>query len=298
MDAMLQWGVDFVRSVQVIRFPLLDTIITIITHLGSELAYILILSFIFWCIDEKRAFKLAFLVLFSAWINSSIKELFKQPRPYDLDPSVGIVREHSYGLPSGHSQHSLVFWGVLGSWLKKPAGLIVAISIPLLIAFSRIYLGVHFPTDVLGGWLIGGLLLSGWFILSDRLELFIKTLNVRIQILAIVALVFIMNALHPQDISMGALLFGISMGYILMRSKFSFNAACAAKGSDKPSIFIKLLRVLIGLTLLLGVFFSLKLISPEKGSEWYDLFRFIRYALTGFQVSAVAPFLFKKLSLA
>ena len=62
------------------------------------------------------------------------------------------AEESSFGLPSGHAQNAVVVWGMLALWIRKTWAWIAGVIIILLIGLSRIYLGVHFPTDVLGGW--------------------------------------------------------------------------------------------------------------------------------------------------
>lgn len=78
-------------------------------------------------------------------------------------------REVGYGLPSGHAQHTLVEWGVIAAWVHRRWFSVLAVALVASIGFSRIWLGVHFPTDVLGGWLLGAVLLWIYLRYGERI---------------------------------------------------------------------------------------------------------------------------------
>ena len=108
----------------------------------------------------RRAGMLA-VVMVGTWVlNDSLKEAFQRARP---DPFFGILPPHNYSLPSGHSLFSFCFFGFLGaifipqlkSRLQRLAAWTLVAIIIVLVGFSRVYLGVHYPTDVVGGWLVG-----------------------------------------------------------------------------------------------------------------------------------------------
>lgn len=297
MENIYQWGLDLIRVIQNIESPALTVIMKIITSLGAEFAYLALLPLIFWCINEKRGIRLGTAVLLSAWLNSAVKNVLKQPRPYQLDPSVGRAVENSYGIPSGHAQGSLTFWGIVGGWIRQPAGLILAIVLPLLIGFSRLYLGVHFPTDVLAGWFLALIVLGVYYFGTPSIETLFKSLNIRFRILIVALIAYVMNGLNPQDISMGGAFFGMAVGYIIMTEWFAFSARRNAQGKQ-PSFLELVLRYLIGMVGAVLIYVGLKALFPGENSPWYALGRFTRYALLGAWVSAGAPWVFLQLKLA
>jgi len=296
MEKTLIWGIELIKTIQTIESPTLTAIMKIITSLGSEFAYLAIIPLVYWCVDERKGVRLGVTLLLSAWLNSFLKAVWRQPRPYDMDPSVGRALENSPGLPSGHAQGSMTFWGLVGSWMKAPFGLTLAIALPLLIGFTRIYLGVHFPTDVLVGWLLGGGVLVVYFLFGDRLGRILSASNIRVQLLIIVAVAFLMNALHPEDTSLGGVFFGLGAGYLLMQAKFPFSARLGADGQTAKAASL-VIRYLLGLAVSAALYLGLKKVFPSETSSSYALFRFLRYGLVGAWVSAGAPWVFLRLKL-
>ena len=119
VPGILQWGIELIRVIQRIENPGLTGIIKFITAFGTEAFYVPAILFVFWWIDEKQGLRFGILIIISAWINSFVKDLFKQPRPYNFDPSLGLAYEPTYGAPSGHAQNSLIFWVPLAAWLSR-----------------------------------------------------------------------------------------------------------------------------------------------------------------------------------
>lgn len=297
----LAWGLDVVRLFQTVESEPLTFVMKAVTFLGSEYAYLALLPLLYWCVDERQAFRLAVVFFLSAWLNGVLKDLWRQPRPYDLDPAVGMAHETSYGFPSGHAQGTASFWGVFGSLLRGPIGpaaaVAVAVAVPLVVGLSRIYLGVHFPTDVAAGWVIGAGIVGLYYAAAGRVERFFAARNIRVKILALTALVFILNAILPRDVSYGGSLFGMGAGYLMMTARFPFSAAKAADGSPATG-GLRLLRFAIGFVGVAVIYFGLKVAFPGSAAPYYALFRFLRYGLIGFWTAALAPALFLRLKLA
>lgn len=296
MNVFLDLGLEMVRSIQTIANPALTALMKAVTFLGAEYAYLAMIPFVYWCVDEKKGIRLGVAVLLSAWLNVFLKDIWKQPRPYDLDVSVGLARETSYGLPSGHAQGSTVFWGIVGSWLRAPFGLLAAVLIPLVVSFTRLYLGVHFPTDILAGWALGALVLGAYFALGPLIEALLSRAVRQVRLLLLAAIVFVMNGLYPADVGIGGVFFGAGVGFLLMTERFPFSADRAADGT-RAAIPVRAARFGIGLLGAVVLYFGLKALFPGAGSPSYSLFRFARYGAVGFWVAAGAPWLFLRLRL-
>ena len=335
LTGMHRLGIELIKLIQKIENPALTAVVKFITALGTESLYVPLILFIFWWIDEKQGLRLGILIIVSAWINSFVKDLWKQPRPYNLEPSVGFAYEPSYGAPSGHAQMSLTFWIPMAAWLsriwagrklttrtgaaKTQAGemqdrgkqLIWAavVLFVLLIAFTRLYLGVHFPTDLFAGWILAGIILVVFFIPGPRLEKLFVSAGVRSQNICAAAIALVMSGLYPRDRSLPALFLGFCIGYTLMKKYFPFSPRGEIKGK-KPGLHIMALRCLIGFAGMVIVYMGLRLIFPGEGSlfrsfpiwghasPFYELGRFVRYGLVGLWASAGAPWTFQQMGLA
>jgi membrane-associated phospholipid phosphatase len=290
MDAMLSWGLDIVRSVQVIASPVMTALMKAVSTLGTEWFYMAALSLVYWCVDRRRGARIAVVFLFSNFLNLWAKTIFAQPRPYQLDPKVGMAEEVTYGLPSNHAQGATVFWGTAARLFRKPWGLVLAIILPLIIGFSRVYLGVHFPTDVFAGWLLGAAIVAVDAFLGDRISAFIGSLDLRIKALAVAVIAFVMNALYPSDMSISALFLGSLLGFLLAEKEADFSV--------EGALGQRILRWLVGMAGALAIYLGLKLLFPGPGSDLYVLLRFVRYALVGAWFGFGAPWAFLRLKLA
>lgn len=288
MDAILAWGLDAVRFAQRAQNPLVTAVMKGVTILGTEWFFLAALPLVYWCVDKRRGARLGVMVLFSAFCNAWLKVLFAQPRPFQLDPSVGLASETSYGLPSGHAQSSATFWGGAIPLFRRPWGLVLALAMPLVIGFSRLYLGVHFPTDLLAGWALGALFAVVEARFGDRIVRVLSGLRGQLRLVAPAAVAFLMNALHPKDTSLSGAFFGFAVGLV-----YATSAAPFAAGGG---IAKRCLRYFFGLSGIAILYFLPKLLLGAVGSQ--PLPRFLRYGLVGAWGSLGAPWLFLKLDLA
>ena len=128
----------------------LDIFWTAITLLGDYRLYITLIPVIYIAFNRKLGFKLMAIYMFSMYINQVFKYWLMLPRP---SHSLWVTEE--YGFPSAHSQASSTFWSGLALNTKLKTIKLIAIILPPLIAYSRLYLQVHYLIDVVGGLLLG-----------------------------------------------------------------------------------------------------------------------------------------------
>jgi membrane-associated phospholipid phosphatase len=292
MEALLQWGIDLIVAIQQIHGPALDSIFRAITFMGEKEFYLLLLPFLFWCVDVRMGTRLAVLFLLSTYLNTNLKDLFQQPRPFELDPRVQLSSAEGHGLPSGHSQSAIVVWGTIAAWARKTWFWVVAIALMVLIGFSLIYLGVHFPTDVLAGWAIGVVLLCIYLLVQPGVGKKLAELSLGVQILLSLAVPVMLLLIHPakDTTTTMALLAGMGIGLALMHRYVSFSA--------RGLWWQRAVRFLIGGAVVLALYLGLKMVLPGEGAALYLVFRFLRFWLIGLWVSLGAPWLFQRLHLA
>jgi membrane-associated phospholipid phosphatase len=166
---------EILKLLESCRTPVLDRIFSMITFLGDEIIILGVAFIIFWCMDKRLGYGMIYSVMIGVTINQFLKGLFHIPRPWIRDPSFTIVesaREAAtgYSFPSGHTQNSTVLFGSLFRVSKLKSLRILLFAVSILIGFSRMYLGVHTPADVLVSWAIGALLVAFVFPILRRAE--------------------------------------------------------------------------------------------------------------------------------
>ena len=292
MEAIWQWGINLIIVIQQGHGPLLDSIFRVITFTGDEQFYLLLFPLILWCIDYSFGAVLAIFFLISNSINIFLKELLQHPRPFDLNPDLKLSEAEGYGLPSGHAQLAVTVWGAIAVRVRKIWFWILAIILVLLIGFSRIYLGVHFPTDVLVGWVIGCILLALYIVARSPLEKWLSGLNLWLQLLMamVVPLLLLLFSQSAEALTSAGTLFGAAVGLVFARRYVSFSV--------RGPWWHRAVRFIIGFIVLLAIYLGLKAAFPPGGTVVGDIFRFLRYSLVGGWLVIGAPWLFRLMHLA
>ncbi|XDD49101.1 phosphatase PAP2 family protein [Leptospira sp. WS92.C1] len=150
------FGQTFLESLRGTAFDPLFGFLTLGFHyLGGNLFFMSILSITYLLFDRKLGIRLAAGLLTSGMINGIVKALFESPRPSLSWNGPGTLTEASYGFPSGHVQSGVVLWGLIFMHVRSKTIRSFALFIILFMPFSRMYAGVHFPGDVLGGLVLG-----------------------------------------------------------------------------------------------------------------------------------------------
>ena len=136
-----------------------DALFFFFSALGDTYAYLVVVPILFWTTDRHRYMRVLLFMVTVGFLNSILKDLFQLPRPHVIDPrivSVGHKAESGLGFPSGHVMSATAFWCYL-AWQQRSWGFsALAVAVTGAIGFSRMYLGCHWPADVLGGLVIGG----------------------------------------------------------------------------------------------------------------------------------------------
>jgi hypothetical protein len=286
------------------------------TFLGKIEFYLIIIPFIYWAIDNRLGIRVLLLLITIDILGSTFKLLFHQPRPYWVGGVKTLAEETSYGIPSTHASDSLAVWGYLSYRLRKTWLWILAAVLIVFIGLSRLYLGVHFPHDVLFGWLLGTGLLWAFVKSENPVATWAKQQGVWVMIgisFALSLAVILMGQLiqawlsgipDPADWSsfatqartpsysftLAGALFGTISGYVLMKLHAPFKSD--GKWLQRVGRFglgiIGVLVIYFGLDALFG------LITADETTLGYVL-RYLRYATVTFWVTFIAPWVFLKI---
>ena len=139
-----------------LRFPVMDKLMLLITQLGEETAFLVAAMIVFWCVDKKKGYYVMLVGFFGTLLNQLLKLTFRVPRPWVMDPDFTVVEgaveaAAGFSFPSGHSTSAVGTFGAIGYASWNPAVKWICYGICVLVPFSRMYLGVHTPADVLVG---------------------------------------------------------------------------------------------------------------------------------------------------
>jgi len=276
-----------------------------------------IVAVIYWSFDRKLGLRLAIFLPVVASLNSLLKQAFHAPRPYWLDPGIRAIHvSNGFGMPSGHAQASTV-WLFAASILKRGWFWLIALCVVILIGLSRIYLGVHFSSQVIIGWLIGVLVLMAFIRFEQNVLVWFLKKGFSSQMLLIAGLsallvflggvivflfrnwemptLWISNStayfsdskktiLLSEGIDAiagnGGAFMGTAMGAVLSHRKGGFDSG--------GKIWKRVLRSVSGLVLCMALYGVLMLSEPDQNSEvLYAFWRFIGF----FAISISAIFL-------
>lgn len=281
---------DFLRFLESIRIPFLDSMIGIITYLGDEIAFLAVALTVFWCFSKHRGYYLLTVGFGGVVINQTLKLLFRIPRPWVLDPSFKPVESAvpaatGYSFPSGHTQNAAGTFGGLARGAKKTWSRVVLIAIIILVAFSRMYLGVHTPKDVIVSLAIGAVLIFALYPLFEYARKNEKAYYVIFAscfALTLAYLVFVLVfpnfvTLEPEHIHSAvknaATILGATAGILI---SFPIERKYV-KFDEKASLAGQIVKLAVGLVIVLALKEGLKVIFG--GSDEHMILRAVRYCL-------------------
>ena len=265
---------------------------------GEELIMILLLGFFYWWYDKKAGKSIGLSVLMGIVWNPMIKNIFLRRRPYFDHAGIRILRvvepkadpmdiaAQGFSFPSGHSTDAVAMYGSLGRYFKKKWLIAAALALPLLVGFSRVVVGAHYPTDVFAGWALGLLvmLLVPWLQKKLRKDWLLYL------VLLLTALPGFFYCKSEDYFTAVGLMIGFMAGSLFEDRKVRFL--------NTRSVPCGLLRLAGGLALYFAVNFLLKAPFPSdflnSGTMAALLVRAARYAVIAFLEFGVYPMAFAR----
>ena len=265
---------------------------------GEELGCVAVLGFLYWCYDKRFGRYVGMNLLVGILLNPMIKNIFLRRRPYFDIPQIKCLKPvkkgadiyniaaQEFSFPSGHSSGSAIVYGSMALYKKKNSILgVIGVALPLLVGISRVYLGVHYPTDVIFGWLLG--------------------------LVVIVFVPWLQKKLNNDRLFYGVLLLMGLPGFFYCKSHDFFSGYgmllgfALADGFEKKYVNFENTRSPLGSVLRviggIAVFFGLNALTKLPfGSDFLDsgqmsalLIRTVRYTFVLFVVLGVYPMVFK-----
>lgn len=285
-----------------------------ITALGYTEFFMFSLIVTIFGLNFRKGFILLILVMWTAAVTLVLKDTFDLPRPYMVENEVVLLdgavdtdiallddaqansffellpkttREYfdnkpiPYGFPSGHTSIAIAFWGALALLFRRRWLSIISISLILLIPFSRIYLGVHFIADVIGGYLVGGVMLLSFYQLVIRPKALEQYLQIKTHqfafdfknfLITIAPLLWLFALEDTRYWIVPAVLWGFGLGFMGLSQKGLPN--------ETGTTFHRIFRVITALIIFGGTDFVLKKIIGWIGFADVAIFEFIINTLT------------------
>ncbi len=293
---IVPWGLGVVHWVQLFRNPFLDSFFLTINYFGEAYFFLALIPLLYWCIHKQFGYRFALILGFSTYLNLVLKDFFVAPRPYQVDASVYLpAKELTYGIPSFHAQQTTLTWGYIASQFGRSAEhhyklllWALAILIPLFVSVGRMYVGVHFPQDVIAGAAIGLALFVAFAAYEPSVGEWFKThTSLAIKLGAAIIVPVVLAATHftlEMATSLGTLM-GFGVGLVLEEEFVRFDT--------RGEWWKQIVKLSIGALVLLGLQQGLKMIMPEATET-----NFVRYSIVGLWLALGAPWVFVRAGLA
>ena len=305
MHKLAESCMPFLYFLEGIRNPVLDWIFSTITHLGEETFFLALAIFFFWCVDKRHGYFILITGLVGTVVNQIAKLFFRIPRPWILDENFNIVesaREEAtgYSFPSGHTQNIAGTFGAIAAQKPSKWKTLICTTIIVLVAFSRMYLGVHTPLDVIVSLVVALviiLILRPIFATETNFKRFMPIVVVVSVVLSVGFLVYVLSIggvsfLDPHNYQSGlknaCTLLGCTAGLVIVYfvdSKF-------IKFETEARWYAQILKLVLGLAGVLAIKSGLS--QPLVllfGNEF--IARAVRYFLIVIFAGAVWPLTFK-----
>ena len=290
---------EILWAISELRSPFGDKFVQMITYLGEELFLISIICALYWCFNKKLATQIGLTFITSGMFVQGLKITFRIPRPWVLDPTfkpveTAIDAATGYSFPSGHTQSATSLFAPLAFHTKK-AGLKVFYTLCfLLVAFSRMYLGVHTLKDVVTAILltctISYLINRFQNVLIDAKEntkrICLTVFTVALFLCCYSPLLHKIGLIEAHYVDDCYKIVGAAIGFVVAwyfeRTKLNFT-------TEGLSVKEKLIRFAIGLTTTAVLY-----VVPKLFFKGFAIWKMIRYFVVIFWIIYAYPYLFTK----
>lgn len=257
---------DLLYFLESIRTEFLDSLMLLITHLGEEYPFMLIAMFVFWCVDKYEGYYILFTGFIGIQINQLLKVVFRIDRPWIKNPNFkpvegSVAQATGYSFPSGHTQSAVGTYGSIARWNKNTLIRAVCIIIFVLVAFSRMYLGVHTPYDVGVSLIIAAALVFVLYPIIKKAEENHKIMHILLAVMvawSVVQVLIIEFFPFPSDTNSEELFSALENSYKMLGAIVGFVFVYELdrryiKFKTEAALWAQIIKVIFGLGLTIAV---------------------------------------------
>ena len=299
---------DILYALEKIRTPFWNGVMSAVTQLGGEVIFIVAAVVVFWCVSKWEGYYLMTIAFCGTVLNQFLKRICRVPRPWVRDPNFTIVESAraeatGYSFPSGHTQNAIGLFGGMARWGGRRWVRLGLTTLALVIAFSRMYLGVHTPADVGVSLVLAAALVLGLYPLMRRAQEKPRYMGYVLAAMLVVSgafVVFVETCGFPADMDAENLASGIGNAWKMLGAVAGMTLAWLL---DRRYIhfetqavwWVQVIKVAVGMALLLAIKSGLK--APLLALLGHEgLAGGVRYFLLVLVAGAVWPLVFRPMS--
>ena len=299
---------DILYALEKIRTPFWNGVMSAVTQLGGEVIFIVAAVVVFWCVSKWEGYYLMTIAFCGTVLNQFLKLICRVPRPWVRDPNFTIVESAraeatGYSFPSGHTQNAIGLFGGMARWGGRRWVRLGLTALALVIAFSRMYLGVHTPADVGVSLVLAAALVLGLYPLMRRAQEKPRYMGYVLAAMLVVSGAFVVFVeaygfsadTDAENLASGignawkmlGAVAGMTLAWLLDRRYIHFETQAVW--------WVQVIKVAVGLALLLAIKSGLK--APLLALLGHEgLAGGVRYFLLVLVAGAVWPLVFRPMS--
>ena len=299
---------DILYALEKIRTPFWNGVMSAVTQLGGEVIFIVAAVVVFWCVSKWEGYYLMTIAFCGTVLNQFLKLICRVPRPGVRDPNFTIVESAraeatGYSFPSGHTQNAVGLFGGMARWGGRRWVRLGLTALALVIAFSRMYLGVHTPADVGVSLVLAAALVLGLYPLMRRAQEKPRYMGYVLAAMLVVSGAFVVFVeaygfsadTDAENLASGignawkmlGAVAGMTLAWLLDRRYIHFETQAVW--------WVQVIKVAVGMALLLAIKSGLK--APLLALLGHEgLAGGVRYFLLVLVAGAVWPLVFRPMS--
>lgn len=299
---------DILYALEKIRTPFWNGVMSAVTQLGGEVIFIVAAVVVFWCVSKWEGYYLMTIAFCGTVLNQFLELICRVPRPWVRDPNFTIVESAraeatGYSFPSGHTQNAIGLFGGMARWGGRRWVRLGLTALALVIAFSRMYLGVHTPADVGVSLVLAAALVLGLYPLMRRAQEKPRYMGYVLAAMLVVSGAFVVFVeaygfsadMDAENLASGignawkmlGAVAGMTLAWLLDRRYIHFETQAVW--------WVQVIKVAVGMALLLAIKSGLK--APLLALLGHEgLAGGVRYFLLVLVAGAVWPLVFRPMS--